>query len=178
MTTLSSIGRPYAEAAFRYANEHHQLAEWKSFLDTAALILDHKDAVKAITRPDTEAKTLVAFFESMLSSLLDTGRKNFIALLAENKRLIALPAIAKQYNALLAREANIGSARLTTAVEVDDAYRQTLTAALSKRTQRQISLTCHVDPAILGGAIIHLDDHVIDGSLRGKLARLLEFSLR
>jgi len=68
--------------------------------------------------------------------------------------------------------------RVITAVQVEDAFKQRLAASLSKRVNRDVTLHCEVNPAILGGAIIHIGDRVIDGSVRGKLTRLLEFSLR
>ncbi len=38
MANLSSIARPYALAAFDYAREQNQIAEWKSFLISAASV--------------------------------------------------------------------------------------------------------------------------------------------
>ena len=59
--------------------------------------------------------------------------------------------------------------------KLEEDFRQKLTQALTKRIQREVTLQCEIDPAILGGAIIHIGDRVIDGSIRGKLTRLLEF---
>ena len=44
--------------------------------------------------------------------------------------------------------------------------------ALKRRFGKDVSLTRTVDPALIGGAIIDAGDVVIDGSLKGKLARL------
>lgn len=178
MANLTSIGRPYATAAFEVAREGRQLEEWKTFLDTAALVAEHPAVINAASNPDTPAHQLLAFFESMLSSLLDTHRKNFLALLVEKKRVLQLPVIAKLYNELLATEGNLSTVQLTTAVQLDEATRQKFATLLEKRTKKAVTLQCRLDPAILGGAIIQIDDRVIDGSIRGKLARLLEFSLR
>jgi len=45
-------------------------------------------------------------------------------------------------------------------------------AALKKRFGRDIELEQRVDPAVIGGAVIDAGDMVIDGSVRGRLARL------
>lgn len=178
MANLTSIARPYAKAAFDVARQDQQLSEWKAFLETAALVAKNPLVVSACADPETDQAKLLAFFESLLTSLLDAKRKNFLALLLEKKRLLVLPVIAEHYNDLLASEANISTVTLTTAIDIDEATRQAFAAALKKRTQKDITLACRLDPAILGGAIIQIDDRVIDGSVRGKLARLLEFSLR
>jgi F-type H+-transporting ATPase subunit delta len=39
--------------------------------------------------------------------------------------------------------------------------------------QRKVSLNINVDPSIIGGAIIQAGDLVIDGSIRGKVSKLL-----
>lgn len=178
MINLSSLARPYAKAAFEAARSANDLDVWKAFLSSAALVVKNAQVQRAIATPETAKEQLLAFFESVLAVQLNAYRKHFLALLAENQRFILLPKISEQFDRLLATEAKIGTATVTTAVDIDETYRNTLTAALSKRTQRKITLQCQTDPAIIGGAIIQLDDHVIDASLRGKLTRLLEFSLR
>jgi F-type H+-transporting ATPase subunit delta len=178
MANLTSIARPYARAAFDVARQDAQFSEWKVFLETAALIVNDEQVINACNDPETDQSQLLAFFESLLSSLLDAHRKNFLALLLEAKRVLVLPVIATLYNELLASEANLSTITLTTAVNIDEATRNAFALALKKRTQKEITLQCRLDPAILGGAIIQIGDRVIDGSIRGKLARLLEFSLR
>ncbi|HEU5281957.1 MAG TPA: F0F1 ATP synthase subunit delta [Gammaproteobacteria bacterium] len=178
MANLTSIARPYAKAAFDVARQDAQFSEWKVFLETAALIVKDATVIDACTDPETDQSKLLAFFESLLSSLLNAHRKNFLALLLETKRILVLPVIAELYNELLASEANLSTVTLTTAVDIDEATRNAFALALKKRTQKEITLQCRLDPAILGGAIIQIGDRVIDGSIRGKLARLLEFSLR
>ncbi len=178
MINLSSLARPYAKAAFEAARDANALDAWKAFLSSAALIAKNAQVQRALATPETSTEQVLGFFESVLAATLDEKRKHFLALLAEKQRFVLLPKISEQFDRLLATEAKIGTAKVTTAVEVDEAYRDTLAAALSKRTQRKISVQCQTDPSIIGGAIIHLDDHVIDASIRGKLTRLLEFSLR
>ena len=49
-----------------------------------------------------------------------------------------------------------------------------LASSLKKKLGREVNVTTAVDTAILGGAIIKAGDLVIDGSVRGKLARLAD----
>ena len=48
------------------------------------------------------------------------------------------------------------------------------TAALERRLKRGIRMQCHTDPALIGGAVLQAGDLVIDGSIRGKIAKLAE----
>lgn len=178
MANLNSIARPYALAAFECARDTKQLLEWKGFLQAAAEIASNKQVLRLLSNPEFPTAKLVVLFQEILSSQLNDERKNFLLLLAQNKRLAALPDIAASFNAYYAALEKVSAVRLVTAVDINEDFRQKITSALTKRIQRDVVLKCEVDPAILGGAIIHIGDRVIDGSIRGKLTRLLEFSLR
>lgn len=177
MAHLTGIGRPYARAAFEYAKEKKQLPSWQGFLASAANMAKIPEIMALLTRPDMPHAQLAAFFEEILAPSLE-GQRHFLRLLAQNKRLAVLPVISSLFGEYLAALEKMSKVRLITAVETEEQFRKEIMSALSKRTKQEVSLQCQVEPAIIGGAIIHLGDQVIDGSIRGKLARLLEFSLR
>lgn len=175
---FSNIARPYALAAFEYARDKKQLSEWKAFLESAALIAQQSSVIKLLADPEIASAKLFEFFQSVLSSHFDESQKNFLSLVAEKKRLIILPEIAEAFNQYYSSYEKQSMVRVVTAIDMQDDFRQTITRALAKRIQRDVTLQCEIDPAILGGAIIHIGDRVIDGSVRGKLTRLLELFLR
>ena len=49
-----------------------------------------------------------------------------------------------------------------------------LRRALSSLLEKEVRLESRVDPSLIGGALVRFGDHLIDGSLRGQLARLRE----
>ena len=61
---------------------------------------------------------------------------------------------------------------MVAAVEPPAAEVEAVKAALARRFHREVELEVAVDPALIGGAVIQAGDVVIDGSLKGKLARL------
>lgn len=178
MGNLSSIARPYARAAFEYAKAKQELVAWKAFLKSAAEVACDEKVASLLANPVIKGQAFYQLFHEVLASKLNTERDNFLRLLALRKRFDALPEIARSFNAAYDTYEKISNVRLTTAIDIKEDFRRTLTSALSQRLSKQITLQCDIDPAILGGAIIHIGDRVIDGSIRGKLIRLLEFSLR
>lgn len=176
MANLSSVARPYALAAFECAREKQNLSDWTAFLESAANVVRDKSAAKLLKDPEFTSEQAFEFFNSVLTAMLDGERKNFLHLLAQNKRLLALPDIAAEFKQYVAALEKMSSVRVITAVEAEEAFKQRLAANLSKRMNHDVTLHCEVNPAIIGGAIIHIGDKVIDGSVRGKLTRLLEFS--
>ena len=178
MTILSSIARPYALAAFEYARDKQQLSAWKNFLEAAALVAKNASVEQLLDDPERLTSDIYKLFHEVLSSQLDAERNNFLLLLAQNKRLLALPEIAAQFTVLCAALEKISAVRVITAINAEEDFKLKLSQALTNRIKHDVTLHCETDPAIIGGAIIHIGDKVIDGSIRGKLTRLLEFSLR
>lgn len=180
MANLLSIARPYALAAFEYARDQKQLGDWKVFLMTAASITRNKAVNRILDSPAVPAPQMYTLYEGVLTDSLSIteAQKNFLRLLSHNLRLNALPEIVTAYTAAVAAHEKICSARVVTAVPAPEDFKQRITEALTNKTQREVNLVYEVDPDIIGGAIIHLGDRVVDGSVRSKLSRLLEFSLR
>ena len=93
-------------------------------------------------------------------------------LLVNNRRISLLPEIAAQYRKLRAEVERTVEARLVTAHAVDETATAQIRDALAKRLDRNVRLDTELDESLIGGAIVKADDTVIDGSVRGKLARL------
>lgn len=174
MANLSSIARPYALAAFECARDTKQLSEWKAFLESAALITRNDSVAMLLDNPEISSNKLFGLYQDVLSSQLNPARKNFLQLLAQNNRFAVLSEICEAYNTLYATLEKSSNVRLVTAIEAEQAFKDKLSNAIAKRLQRDVALHCEVDPSIIGGAVIHIGDRVIDGSVRGKLNRLLE----
>jgi len=173
-TKYSNIARPYALAAFEYARDKEQLQTWKAFLGSAATTATDATVAKLLNNPETSPEKLYELFSGVLTSLLDAERKNLLKLLAQNRRLMVLPEIAAIFNNLYAALEKTSTVRVITAINMSKEYEMKFAQALSKRTGREVTLECEVNPSILGGAIIHIGDRVIDGSIRGKLTRLYQ----
>jgi F-type H+-transporting ATPase subunit delta len=177
MSNLSSIARPYALAAFDCARDQQQLSEWKDFLESASLLIQQKDVARLLANPELSSAKLFDFIHDILAlqshPSLNKERKNFLSVLAQNKRMNVLPDIADTFNAYYAALEKITKIRLVTAIAAQEEFKQQLVNVLTKRIQSKITLDCEIDPSILGGAIVHIGDKVIDGSIRGKLTRLL-----
>lgn len=174
---LETIARPYALAAFEFALENNALASWEAILKNATLIAENKDMMRLMNSPQVTRAELFEFFCDVLTKTkeLDNDKKNFIHLLAEYERLVALPEIAALFTQYRAQYEKTLSVSLISAKNLDGTQQQKFKDALTRRLKRKIELHCEVDESLLGGALIRAGDMVIDGSIRGKLNRLIEF---
>lgn len=173
MQKHSGIARPYALASFEYARSHQALHIWHQFLQDASLIIEDPRVAPLLKSSSIANEKLLVLCQKVLQDKLEQPQKNFLLLLAQNKRLWLLPQILQLFNTFYAAEQRISTVKLTTAIDVDRAFQEALQQTLAKRLDKQIHLETQIDPSLLGGAIIQVGDFVIDGSIRGKLNRLL-----
>ncbi len=110
----------------------------------------------------------------VLGDVLDVPRSNFIRLLSRNKRVKALAEIARLYELYRSDLENTLEVRMVTAFEVGSEETKALEAALRARLGKAINLCVEVDSSLIGGVILHARDLVIDGSVKGKLAKLAQ----
>ena len=171
---LTTIARPYAIAAFEYALDKNDLSGWGSLLEIAANIV-HDDAMSQLLQnPDVRQEELIDIFYDVLGKNLTPEKKNFLHLLAEYRRLEALPDIAELFKTYQAQYEKTITVELISATALDKSSQQKIIDALTNRLKRKVSLQCKIDETLLGGAMVRAGDMVIDGSVRGKLNRLLE----
>lgn len=171
MSSALTLARPYARAAFELAHSHKALPFWAEKLAFAAQVASDPRVVALFGNPRISHGELVSLF-------LPNGEKadsefgRFVSLLVENGRLPVLPEISALFEQLKLESERSLKVRLRTASRVEPAELEKLGAALKRRFNRDIELSQSIDPKMIGGAVIDAGDVVIDGSVRGRLARL------
>ena len=169
MSHALTLARPYARAAFALARDHGGLPAWSQALGFAAQVVADARVAALLGHPKLDVDGQVAL---VAPPQADAAFSRFLAVLADNRRLPLLPDIAALFEALRAEAERVVKARVTSASAMDAAELEKLKAALKRRFGREVELTMAVDESLLGGAIIDAGEVVIDGSLRGQLARL------
>jgi F-type H+-transporting ATPase subunit delta len=172
MAEILTIARPYAQAAFLFADSHQALKEWSGMLEFLAVVSADPEMIGLIENPRMTETQLAELFISIGADRLDDNCHNFIRLLAENRRLTLLPEIAALFEIQRRDAERTIRAELITAFAASEAQQAAVSTALKQRLGRDIELVCTIDASLIGGAIIRAGDLVIDGSVRGKLERL------
>ena len=174
MAELTTLARPYAKAAFEYALTANTLQSWFEALDVSAAVAGQDQVKKALGSSGLSAEQKAAVFVQVCGEQLDANFKNFIQTLASNKRLALLPYIKELFANLKAQQEKTIDVEVTAAYELPVDLINKLAQSLSAKLDREVTVNSSVDKSLLGGAIIHTGDMVIDGSVRGRLAKLAE----
>jgi len=167
-----TLARPYAEAAFRIAQEAKQLDAWLNALSGMAAVLADKDMRALIDNPRVATSTVTSLIQEVAGKDFSAEQKNFVQLLAEGDRLTVLPEICELFAELKNGEEGVKEAQITSAFPIDSAALGNLVADLERRFNSKIQVSVAVDPELIGGVRIAVGDQVIDASVRGKLAQM------
>ncbi len=174
MAELSTLARPYAKAAFESARAAGDLQGWSdALLLLANVSLD--DKVKLILgSPKLRGEEKSQVFIELCSESLNEKQQNFVKILAENKRLGLLASVQEQFELYKANLEKSVDVEIQSAFDISPELQQKIAQALATKLDREVTLQTSVDSSLLGGAIIRAGDTVIDGSVKGRLAKLAE----
>jgi len=173
-TGVSGLAERYAAALFDLADERRVLDEVASDLrQLRAMIQASPDLLRLIRSPilsrDEQSKGITALSEQAgLSRLV----RDFLAVVARNRRLFAVPAMIEAFLAELASRRGEVTAEVTSAQPLSEAQLAALNETLRRSIGSRVSVDARVDPTLIGGLMVKLGSRMVDGSIRSKLQRL------
>jgi F-type H+-transporting ATPase subunit delta len=173
-TGISGLAERYAAALFELADERHALDEAAGDLrELRAMLGASADLGRLVRSPvlsrADQGKAMAALAENAKLSKLTA---DFIAIVARNRRLFAVPAIIEAYLAKLAERRGEVTAEITAAQSLTDAQQGALTEQLRRVVGSRVAIDVRVDPSLLGGMVVKIGSRMVDGSIKGQLQRL------
>ena len=169
-----TVARPYAKAVFEMAMKDKKLAEWSDILALSADLASDKRVASLMKDPKVTPAQIEDLFMAAGKDVFTKEAENLIKILGDFKRLSLLPEMSKLYEELRSKAEQVVTVELISAFPITDSDQQRFKEVLKRRLNSDITLEVSTDKSILGGAIIRAGDLVIDGSVRGRLAKLSE----
>ena len=136
MAESATVARPYARAAFEFAQGAKALARWGDLLETAAMVVRDARVTALLGNPKVTTLALADFVLDIAGEKADEHGRNFVRLLAQNQRLALLPEIAAQYALLRAAAENTVDVEVVSAIALSEAETEKFARALTRRLNR------------------------------------------
>ncbi len=161
----------YATALFELANETNAIdkvqADLKAF---AAMVASSPDLTRLVRSPVFSAQDQAKAIDAVLDKASISGiARNFLRVIAANRRLFAVDQIIRGFNAMVARHKGEVTAQVTVAEQLSDARMNDIKGALKQVTGKDVQVDVTVDPSIIGGLKVKVGSRMVDASLRTKL---------
>ena len=168
MVELSTVARPYAEAAFEVAVKGN-LGKWSEWMAQWSAVAGHPDIKLLVNNPRLTHEQILDSFIAVSKTDKDAAAVNFLQALVENSRLLALPEIERQFAQLKNAHEGVADARIESAFPLDDAALEALVKPLQAKFGSNLKASVVVDQSLIGGVRVIVGDQILDSSVRGRL---------
>lgn len=167
-----AVAKVYADALVNAAGGQAEsvLDELGSFVD--GVLAKHPDFGRLLTSPMISREDKLGIVDRIVVGRGSEVFANFLRVLARHERLDLLSSILSQSRALLESRSGVKRVRVTSARPLTDTERKNIEQRLQTEFAFQPTLDAQVNPALLGGLIIRIEDTVYDSSLRTRLKQL------
>lgn len=170
----SGIAARYAKAVFELAKESNAIAALEGDVATLSTALSESDDLKAlITSPVYSREEMETAITAIAKK---AGLTDFVsstlALMAQNRRLFALPQLVAALSALLAEERGEVTAEVVSAKALTKTQTTKLAKTLSETFGKDVNINATVDEALIGGLVVKVGSKMIDTSIASKLNSL------
>jgi F-type H+-transporting ATPase subunit delta len=173
-TGVALLAERYAAALFDIADERRTLdATAADLRQLRAMLAESPDLGRLLKSPilsrDAQGRAVAALADAAgLSRLV----RDFLAVVARNRRLFAVPAMIEAYLARLAARRGEITAEVVAAQPLSAAQLDALGEELRRSAGRRVGVDVRVDAGLLGGIVVKLGSRLVDASLSGRLRRL------
>jgi F-type H+-transporting ATPase subunit delta len=171
---ISGVAERYAGSLYDLAAQAKQVAEVEAALaGFEKLIGESADLDRLIKSPvfsaDDQKRAITAIIDKAgIGGLVG----NFLKVVAQNRRLFAVPAMIAAFRRIAAEARGEVSADVTSAHALTADQEKDLKAALKGVAGKDVMINVTVDPSLLGGLIVKIGSRQIDTSLKTKLNSL------
>ena len=163
----------YAAAIFELAGAEGDTSRVERELYAIARSVETSPELRdALLDPMLPVERKQSVVDGMLGGRASQLTVNLVSFMITQGRASDLSAIADRLSQKVAHSGGADVAEIRSAIPLDDATVQRLSAALAKATGRPVEARTIVDPSVLGGVVARVGDTVIDGSIRSRLQSL------
>jgi F-type H+-transporting ATPase subunit delta len=173
-TGVSALAERYATALFDIADERRALDQTATDLrQLKAMLVASIDLMRLVRSPilsrEEQARAVEALARrAELSPLV----RDFLAVVARNRRLFAVPAMIDGFLAALAARRGEVTAEVVAAQALSIAQLDNLGEHLRRTVGRRVTVDARIDPRLIGGMIVKVGSRMVDASVESKLRRL------
>jgi F-type H+-transporting ATPase subunit delta len=176
-TTIASGGGladRYASALYAHAEDTNSLDAVVTEMQGLGQLIDRSaDFRRLLGSPLIDVHTAT---KAALAVLEQEGFskpvRDFVGVVAANRRLGALRDIVQAFATLVAHRRGIVTAHVASAHPLNDVQRQQLRARLIEAGYGNVNIHEQVDPDLLGGLVVKIGARLYDTSLKSRLQRL------
>lgn len=166
------VEQTYGEALFQTAMEGNQVDAFLEEIELIQTVLEQNpEWDRLMKHPKISKQEKVEIMKGAFAGRISREMTGFLELILTKERYGHLQDIFRYFTLKVKEEKKIGTAYVTTPMELSEVRRADIQAKLLETTP-YLTMEMHydVDPSLIGGMVIRIKDRVVDSSIRTKLA--------
>ena len=152
VSSVLSQARPYAKALFHQAVKEQRVKEVLSWLEVLSELVQAPEMTRYLGDPRVSQATIVEGCLEVLENRLNQSDRNFLQILAENKRVSFIPDILAVYSQLQLASLNKVAVSVTTSQTLTEAQGRVLQNSLERKYGGAVDLNYQIDAKETGFA--------------------------
>jgi F-type H+-transporting ATPase subunit delta len=169
----SAIRVRYAKAFFSLAKEKNMLETLNTDIQKVFDVCTHStDFILLLESPIVKTSKKAEVIAKIFKGEVNPFTLSFLLLITNNKREVQIPGICRNFLELTRKDRNIKAAMLVTASEINTKTIEKIKILIEKELNAKVELSCQVEPEIIGGLILRIDDKQYDSSVTTQLRKL------
>ncbi len=171
----NEVASKYSRAFFSLGKEKDKLTKFQENLNSFwETVEENEDLKEVLFHKRILPEDKKSIIEKIFKDQIEADVLNFIFILIDKRREYSFESIYKEFNKLVDKEEKILHVEVSTAVEMSQKSREKLKAKLDQMLDYTIIINNRVNPDIIGGLVMKIEDYIIDGSIRYHLDNLQE----
>ncbi|MDX2171624.1 MAG: ATP synthase F1 subunit delta [Bacteroidota bacterium] len=165
-----NVASTYAKSLINLAIESNQLEAVRNDMKLIEKVCSQNhDFINLLNSPIVKTDKKQAIFKSVFDGKISNLTLTFINLIAAKRRESYIANIATAFDEQYKTFLNITSATVLTAVALDDTLKNEILNLVKKTTTGSVELIQKIDPTLIGGFVLTINDKQIDQSVKRKL---------
>ncbi|MBO5082581.1 MAG: F0F1 ATP synthase subunit delta [Lachnospiraceae bacterium] len=168
------VSGTYGEALFELAQEKNTVSAMLEEVSGLQMVLkENKELSVLMNNPKVSKEEREGIVKEVFGGRICDDLLNFLILLVQKGRYAYVEEILAYFTDRVKEAEGIGTAYVTTAVELTPAKKDEVHKKLLATTSyREIEIIYQVDPSLIGGMTVRINDRVIDSSIKTKLEKM------
>jgi F-type H+-transporting ATPase subunit delta len=163
----------YARALFQLSEEYEIQEPVRNDIEVLLIcIADSPEFKFVLESPMIRGSEKSRLVNVIFSDKIQEITLKFIQLLIRNKREHFLPDICRNFLREYKQKLGIKEASIITATKLGKEYKEQIYNYITSKFNLKIDLSEKVDPAIIGGFILRIEDEQVDASIKSQLNKI------
>lgn len=170
---MESIATRYANALYSLALENNAVLSYREEIRLISNLVDENEGFENVLGSTFLSKPeRTAIIDKTFSNVIDENIIKFLKIIVENNRATSIRKICKEFISLCNKHLNIeeGIVYSTSILTKDEIVK--IASAIAKKENKKVELVNRVNPSLLGGIKVIIQDRIYDGSLLARIDSL------